>query len=361
MVPAPVVVGMRPLTPAESAHLDRLRDFLTGSRVDVHDAHALGALLDSQLARWQESGSTELPEAMLAAFGIGIGDLVLAAAPAAQWVLRTSTDKPAPALLAAAGSAAVVPLDDVRARWTSGVRDWVSGYVTAAAHHLSTPAPPAPVAHAAPPAPPAPPASSSAPAAHVPIVRESATAAPRAPQTPAAAPAESPAPLPVRTHGAAAQPEREQAPTQAPTAQRSAFPTRRTSRVPRPHMPADLPVPPSIPVQILALRLLDQVLEIACASERQTDLAYAVVGADGSLRAAPDHDSARASLASSGAAVGAVVWIATLDEEGRVGGGTPAVIVEAGERGVETLVVGHRFTTRPVEDLVIVGQGAPLL
>jgi hypothetical protein len=370
MVPAPVVVGMRPLTPAESAHLDRLRDFLTGSRVDVHDAHALGALLDSQLARWQESGASELPEAMLAAFGIGIGDLVLAAAPAAQWVLRTSTDKPAPALLAAAGSAAVVPLDDVRARWTSGVRDWVPGYVTAAAHHLSTPAPPAPVAHAAAPAPPA---SPSAPAAHVPIVRESATAAPRAPQTPAAAPAESPASLPVRTHGAAAQPEREQAPTpapmqaptqapaQAPTAQRSAFPTRRTSRVPRPHMPADLPVPPSIPVQILALRLLDQVLEIACASERQTDLAYAVVGADGSLRAAPDHDSARASLASSGAAVGAVVWIATLDEEGRVGGGTPAVIVEAGERGVETLVVGHRFTTRPVEDLVIVGQGAPLL
>jgi hypothetical protein len=126
-------------------------------------------------------------------------------------------------------------------------------------------------------------------------------------------------------------------------------------------MPADLPVPPSIPVQILALRLLDQVLEIACASQRPADLAYAVVGADGSLRAAPDHDSARAAVASSGAAVGAVVWIATLDEEGRVGGGTPAVIVEAGERGVETLVVGHRFTTRPVEDLVIVGQGAPLL
>jgi hypothetical protein len=356
MVPAPVVVGMRPLTPAESAHLDRLRDFLTASRVDVRDAHALGALLDSQLARWQESGSTEPPEAMLAAFGIGIGDLVLAAAPAAQWVLRTSTDKPAPALLAAAGSAAVVPLDDVRVRWTSGVRDWVPGYVTAAAHHLSTPAPPAPATPAAPPR------SPSAPAAHVPTVKEPAPAAARAPQTPAAAPAESPAPLPVRTRGATAQPDHAHAPTQpATTTQRSAFPTRRTSRVPRPHIPADLPVPPSIPVQILALRLLDQVLEIACASERPAELAYAVMGADGSLRAAPDQDAARSAVAASGAAVAAVVWIAMLDDEGRVGGGTPAVLVEAGERGVETLVVGHRFTTRPVEDLVIVGQGAPLL
>lgn len=318
MVPAPVVVGMRPLTPAEATHLDRLREFLTGSRVDVSDAPALGALLDSQLARWRSSGASELPEAMLAAFGVGIGDLVLAAEPSARWVLRTSTDRPAPALLAAVGGAAVVPLDDVRERWASGARGWVPGYVAAAAGHLAPPVADAPA--------PLPPRVAQPPA-------DDATAA--QPAT---------APRPTETRG-----------------EISAFRSRRADRVPRPRIPADLPVPPSIPVQILALRLLDQVLELASGSADPRALAYVALGSQGSLRVVADQGAGRALVSGSDVDVAAVVWVGALDDDGRVGHGTPAVLVEAGERGTATLVVGHRFAAAPVDDLVIVGQGAPLL
>jgi hypothetical protein len=304
MVPAPVVVGMRPLAPSEEAHLERLRDFLTASRVDVTSPRAVGALVDAQLARWQAAGAGELPDAMLAAFGVGIGDLVRAAAPGSHWVLRTSAERPGPALLAAEGSAAVVPLDDVRSRWSAGTRDWVPGYVAAAAQHLAGSAGEAP---------------------------------PSAP-----APAPEPA-LPVR----------------APAS--TAIPSRRASRVPRPRIPADLPVPPSVPVQILALRSLDHALELACASAEPTALAFWVTEPDGVLHPAADLAAARAAVSASGAARGAVVWVAGLDDDGRVVDHPLAVLVEAGEAGAATLVVGHRFTTTPTEDLVIVGQGTPLL
>ncbi|MDM7830395.1 DUF3806 domain-containing protein [Cellulomonas edaphi] len=314
MVPAPVVVGMRPLTPAEHAHLDRLREFLAASRTDVSDARALGALLDTQRARWEAAGSSELPEAVLAAFGVGIGDLVLASADDAHWVLRTASDRPAPALLAE-GGAAVVPLDDVRDRWISGARDWVPAYVAAAARHLS------PVA--------------DSPAADTP--------APVPTPLAGAAPPAVPTPLPSRKP---AQPD---------------LPSRRSSRVPRPRIPADLPVPPSVRVQMIALRALDQGLELACASPDPAGLAFVVHGSEGALVPVASQAAARLAAAGGGAEVAAVVWVSSLDDEGHVGAGTPAVLVEAGERGVATLVVAHRFAAAPVDDLVIVGQGAPLL
>ncbi|MEN0130304.1 MAG: hypothetical protein AAGC49_12745 [Brevundimonas sp.] len=335
MVPAPVVVGMRPLTPAELTHLGRLREFLVASGVEVSDPRALGALLDSQLARWESAGGTELPDAMLAAFGVGIGDLVLAAAPTAHWVLRTSSERPAPALLSPDG-AAVVPLDDVRDRWSSGVRDWVPSYVEAAARHLTPELPAA--------------SSASTPS--------------DAPQTPAAAPAESPASLSAHTpdDGPADAPgdAPSDAATRAPArGDATAFRSRREARLPRPRIPADLPVPPSVAVQVTALRLLDRALELACAAPDPAALAY--VEFDGILRRAADVDNARAIARASGATIGAVVWVGGLDDEGRVAESVPAVLVEAGEAGAATLVVGHRFEAAPVGDLVIVGQGAPLL
>jgi len=330
---------MRPLTPAELTHLGRLREFLVASRVEVLDPRALGALLDSQLARWESAGGTELPDAMLAAFGVGIGDLVLAAAPAAHWVLRTSSERPAPALLSPDG-AAVVPLDDVRDRWTSGTRDWVPGYVEAAARHLTPEVPDT----------------------------TSPSASSDAPQTPAAAPAESPASLSAHTPadapvdapvGAAARALAEAAAHAPARGDATAFRSRREARVPRPRIPADLPVPPSVAVQVTALRLLDRALELACAAPEPAALAY--VEFDGILRRAADLDNARAIARASGAAIGAVVWVGGLDDEGRVAESAPAVLVEAGEAGTATLVVGHRFEGAPVGDLVIVGQGAPLL
>ncbi|WP_158580766.1 DUF3806 domain-containing protein [Cellulomonas rhizosphaerae] len=350
---------MRPLAASEEAHLERLRDFLTASGVDVTSPRAVGALIDAQLARWQAAGAGELPDAMLAAFGVGIGDLVRAAAPGSHWVLRTSAERPGPALLAAEGSAAVVPLDDVRSRWSAGTRDWVPGYVAAAAQHLAGSAGDAPPSAPLPPAPALPVRAPSLAAA--PAASPSAPALPaRAPSLAAPAASTSAPALPTRAPEASA-PDAAASPLPVHAPESTALPSRRASRVPRPRIPADLPVPPSVPVQILALRSLDQALEVACASADPSTLAFYALESDEILRPVADLAAARAAVRASGAERGAVVWVAGLDEEARVVDHPAAVLVEAGEVGAATLVVGHRFTTTPTDDLVIVGQGTPLL
>ncbi|WP_029290865.1 DUF3806 domain-containing protein [Cellulomonas sp. HZM] len=413
MVPGPIAVGMRPLTPAEAAHLDRMRAFLRGSGADVTDASSLSALLDQTRARWASARTAELPEAMLAALGVGLGDLVLALAPGARWVLRTAGPRPAPALLGADDAAAVVPLDDVRSRWEAGAVAWVVDYVAAAAQHLgataSTPPPvaasSAPLPHrggAAPsPATPARSASSTAgwsPAAAAPTVQsgavQSATVQSAAAQSAAAqsgtvqsgtvqsgtvqsAAAPSPVTPSSGTQSAAAQSAATQSPaaqspiTQSPAtpgappvgaARPAAAPTsRRAARVPRPHLPGDLPEPPSVAVQMLALEVLDRALALATAAADPATLHLVAADAPMPLRAATDATATRhaARLARERAAV---AWVARVDEQGRLTEtGDPAVVVEAGDRGAATLVVAHRFEHGPVGELVIVGQGPALL
>jgi len=363
MVPARAVAGMRSLTPVEHGHLERLRSHVAAAGIDVTDPAAVGALLDGQRAQWAAAGSGELPAGMLAALGVGIGDLVLARAGHAHWVLRTSIDSPAPALLSADGTAAVVPFDDVRMRWEAGVRGWVVDYVEAAAEHLNEADPARSVATAAPAAP----ESAAAPSpASAPAPRYEPTAITPQPGTAAPRPA---AALPTRRRaGDTAPSSTTAAPSSVaePVAATSSAPLtgRRALRVPRPRIPADLASPPSTEVQILALSLLDTVLEVACAAADPSTVAVIAFDAGTPVQHVGDLADAQRLVATSGRPRGAVAWVAALDEHGYVvepSAGTPAVLVEAGDAGRATLVVGHRFTTTPVEDVVIVGQGAPLL
>jgi len=385
MVRTPAVAGMRPLTPVEQGHLERLRGHVAAAGIDVTDPAAVGALLDSERARWAAAGGGELPAGMLAALGVGIGDLVMARAGNAHWVLRTSIDSPAPALLSADGTAAVVPFDDVRMRWEAGVRGWVVDYVEAAAEHLNEadPAPAQSPAAAPSPAPAAEPAeptyeptsiaplptrrgagaSAPAPTATLPNRQRPVTPSPAAASHTSAAPS---APAPSASGPSAPAPSAA-APTPAAPhvpAHQPPLTGRRALRVPRPRIPADLASPPSTEVQILALSLLDTVLELACAAAEPSTVVVVAFDGGAPVQQVDDLAEAQRLVATSGRPRGAVAWVAALDEHGYVvepSAGTPAVLVEAGDAGRETLVVGHRFTTTPVEDVVIVGQGAPLL
>ncbi|WP_421735992.1 DUF3806 domain-containing protein [Cellulomonas sp.] len=135
--------GVRPLTPGELAHLDRARAHLRASGTDLADAGAVGALLHSMRSRWAAGPAAPVPQAMVMALGVGVGDLVVSRAPGARWALRTSGAAPTPAVVSASGADAALPLADVASRWESGCGpEWVSEYVAAASAHLTTDAVP---------------------------------------------------------------------------------------------------------------------------------------------------------------------------------------------------------------------------
>jgi len=164
--PAGPAAGMRELTAAESTHLDRLRGHLASSGAAVGTVDGLGGLLEAAHTAWLRTPPDERPDPgpMISSIAVGVGDLVLAGAPEARWVLHVDAPAASPALLSTDGTAAVVPFTDVRRRWTRGSGQvapalsgadsfphaladessdvlvdatWLAGYVDAAAQHLA--------------------------------------------------------------------------------------------------------------------------------------------------------------------------------------------------------------------------------
>ncbi len=320
------VPGVRPLTADEQAYLDRARAHLRASGADVADARSVGALLHTARTAWAQGPGSPVPQAMVMALGVGVGDLVVAGAPGSRWVLRTGGSAPTPAVVSATGLDAALPLADVAARWQSGCGpEWVDEYVTAAAAHLGA-------------------------ALDVPTPRTA------------------PPPSPTTTSG------------EAP-----ALPARRTAETPVAppfRTPADLPYPPSTPVQDLALGVLDQALDVALAPGGLPAPFAVVDGAPGAGHDVRGFDGdpaqavrdARAWVGTTGAARAAVAWFGRLPGDGGEGSvGPRAVFVEASGAGEPSLVVAHRYATatpegqgrprpaRPMGEPIVLAQGAPLL
>lgn len=409
--PHGTVPGVRPLTPDEVGHLDRARAHLRSSGADVDDPRAVGVLLHSARTRWADGPAAPVPQAMVMALGVGVGDLVVARVPGARWALRIGSS-PTPAVVSASGEDAALPLTDVAARWQNGCTPgWVAEYVAAAADHLAagavtevpsprtpgrahelTPETDGPDYLPAPPTAGGQPLSSRRPTPPLSARPESdqsvalralaeAAGAPRPadptavqqPAAPASLAGEPYRPLVVGTAPLAARPAAD-APTPLPAA--PAAPAG-----PQPvRTPADLPHPPSHAAQDIALGALDQALEAALGGAGAL-ATFALVdgGPAGSheLRrfdadASPD---AREWVRSSGAARAAVAWIGRLpgDAADPSSVGARAVLVEASDAGAPSLVVAHRFApavaegegrarpARAVGEPLVLGQGAPLL
>lgn len=399
--------GVRPLTPDELGHLDRARAHLRASGVDLGDPQAVGVLLHSARTRWADGPPTAVPQAMVMALGVGVGDLVVARVPGARWALRTGAT-PAPAVVSASGDDAALPLTDVGARWQTGCTPgWVAEYVAAAAAHLSVGAgPELPVQRtperapaldpqhqdadylpARPPTEGQPlssrrstPPLTARPVEDQPIALRAladATGAPRSASQPDAyAPSvirptpepyapiairptrETPAPdatpaLPAPTHDAAAAlPTRGvPAPTvPSPVPAVEPFATAGPART-----PADLPHPPSPAAQDIALGVLDHALEAALSGEAGATFALVDGGpaATHEVRrfAADEASSAREWVRASGADRAAVAWIGRLpgDTSDPSSVGARAVLVEASDAGEPSLVVAHRFSAAIAE------------
>lgn len=439
--PAALAAGLRPLTADELARLDWLRTQLRSSGADVSDATALGALVDASRAGWVRSASTTVPDGMVAALAVGLGDALVARAGGASWVLRTVEGSSGPAVVDATGQAVVLPFEDLRSRWVEGRTAWVAGYVDAASAHLRVVEPVVPQPHPRPadegaaPAP-APLPSRAAASGAGPLLSQAgaagaqslpgrvpaggADALPRrgaepapAAEHPVAAPAAGPAtptgwqPMPVAGGAPHGLPRRgETAPTVArpggtptatPLGASAAHPAAGVVEPPatagptpivavasasapgpavqpdvRPARPADLPEPPSAAVQDLALRALEEALEVALSGGDALPLAVVPGGDRWQVRRFPGSTAAdvRGWLTGSGAPCAALAWVGLID-------GEVAVLAEASDAGRPGLTVGHRFAPRdepdsgrrharaqaaePVGDLVLLGPSAPVV
>ncbi|MEZ0446691.1 DUF3806 domain-containing protein [Cellulomonas sp. ICMP 17802] len=357
------VPGVRPLTPAEVGHLDRARAHLRSSGADVDDPWAVGALLHSARTRWAEAPATPVPQAMVMALGVGVGDLIVARVPGARWALRIGSS-PAPAVVSATGEDAALPLTDVSARWSTGCTPgWVAEYVVAAAAHLS-----------------------AGPLTEVPTPRTPERGHDLVPETDGpdylpSHPTVEGQPLSSRrpTPPLAARPVADQSIALRALADAAGAPRTPQPAPPAPvfSTPADLPVPPSPAAQDIALGALEQALEAALTGD------VAPLGlVDGGVPGGHDvrrfdadaSAHARAWVRASGAARAAVTWIGTLpDPSDPTSAGTLAVLVEASDAGAPSLVVAHRFSpavpegpgraraARSLGGPLVLGQGTPLL
>lgn len=319
-LPAPGAgaAGMRALTPNERQHLDGLRAHVRSAAVDTTSADAVGTFVHRTYTAWASSGSA-VPEGLVAALGVALGDLVVAGAPGARWMMRTAGAGLTPAVVSLSGHAAVLPLDDVRARWDTGcAAGWGAGYIAAAAAHLT---------------------------------EEPTTAAPTVPTPrPSAETATLPAPA---------------ATTSRPDAPHAAAPVEPAAR---PRTPAELPYPPSPSAQELALRALDRMLDAVAADPSPRPFAVVESGGRADVEEFDDTPAARAWVRASGASSAVVAWVGVLPDDG-----APAVLVEACDARRPSLRAAHEFAparsagtgrarpARPVGEPVVLGNGAPLL
>ncbi|GIG40859.1 hypothetical protein [Cellulomonas phragmiteti] len=134
-VPAAAPVLARPLSPGESAHLDRLRDWLRGDGTDGSDTAALDARWDRLLAT--HPPHVPAPAGVAAAIGIAVGDLLVASVTDAVWMMCPGPEGATPGVLVLdRPHMPVLPVLDAHARWRVRSAGWTVDYVARAAAHL---------------------------------------------------------------------------------------------------------------------------------------------------------------------------------------------------------------------------------
>lgn len=361
-VPAAPALHARPLSASESAHLDRLRDWLRADGTDATDAVAL----DARWARLLESHPPQAaaPAGVTAAIGIAVGDLLVASTADAVWGMCPGPDGATPGvLLLDRPHAPVLPVLDAHARWRARVGAWAVDYVERAAAHLAQGHPRIPTPHPSPDAPVHPDAVGVVEVVESVGVVDAVDVADVADvldtDTPVVAPQAEGAWTPTfRTEAApAAQPE-----AAVPT------PGRGTPAVgDRPLTPEDLPHRPSERVQDLALRALELALERAV---------HDVAGSAPFVLVREDHDvevldfphsdaglaQARDAARTGGWSAAAVAWTSPADASRPY----PRVVVDASAAGRPGIRVAHSYAhdehgSREIGGPQVVGQAAPVL
>ena len=386
----------RPLTPGESAHLDRLRAWLQEDGTDARDA----AALDARWARLLQTHPADAPApaGVSAALGIAVGDLLLASVTDAVWMMCPGPDGATPGVLVPdRPHMPVLPVLDAHQRWRVRSASWTVDYVQRAAAHLVSGRQQVPTQHPAP-------ASEQAPAATAP---EPARAPAVAPDSPADEPAPQPAawtptfvedtgpddaadeppawtptfvedasepfaadvaaaPSLVEDTALVEEPSLVEEPAVAP--QSTVTPGRGLPVTAHQHLtPEDLPHRPSERVQDLALRALELALDRAVADAAGS--APFVLVREGYVVEVLDFPHSDAGLAqardaarSGGYTAAAVAWTSPADATRP----HPRVVVDASAAGRPGIRVAHSYTHderggHEVGGPLVVGQSAPVL
>jgi hypothetical protein len=127
LAPRPEVA---PLNAAELVFVAQHRELVAGLCGGSVTADALGALYDRVLVTWAASpaGDRADAEQLVRAFGIALGDLVVALSPGTAWVSSTDDAGTELALTHPGVDVLVYPVGVVSRRWSAGETGWLAGY-----------------------------------------------------------------------------------------------------------------------------------------------------------------------------------------------------------------------------------------
>ncbi|MCG2798040.1 MAG: DUF3806 domain-containing protein [Cellulomonas sp.] len=93
------------------------------------DAQTLAAVFDRVHQAWQEQPQATAPDALIALFGLAVGDLLIRRVPGLGWVLVSDDHVGELALTHFSAEVAVFPLSAVAERWRTGRAGWLLAYV----------------------------------------------------------------------------------------------------------------------------------------------------------------------------------------------------------------------------------------
>lgn len=136
LAPRPEVA---PLNPAELVFLAQHRELVAGLCGGSVAPEALGALYDRVLVTWAATPADDRTDAgqLVRAFGIALGDLVVALSPGTAWVSSTDDAGTELALAHPGVDVLVYPVGVVARRWSAGETGWLGGYADEIARGLA--------------------------------------------------------------------------------------------------------------------------------------------------------------------------------------------------------------------------------
>jgi hypothetical protein len=129
------------LNPAELLFLAQQRALVAGLCDDPGDATAVGALFDRVREQWAQAEDRPDPRSLADAFGVALGDLVRAQAPALDWAVCSDRYGTEIVLAQRTPEVLVYPIAAVAQYWESAAQGWFVRHLADVVHGVVPRAP----------------------------------------------------------------------------------------------------------------------------------------------------------------------------------------------------------------------------
>ena len=129
------------LNPAELLFLAQQRALVAGLCDDPGDATAVGALFDRVREQWAQAEDRPDPRSLADAFGVALGDLVRAQAPALDWAVCSDRYGTEIVLAQRTPEVLVYPIAAVAQYWESAAQGWFVRHLADVVHSVVPRAP----------------------------------------------------------------------------------------------------------------------------------------------------------------------------------------------------------------------------